>query len=111
MLSLMQTLLELEGFQVALSKGDLRVESIISALHQEKPDVVFLDVHLHHLSGIDLLRAVRQDAELKSTIVLMSSGMELSAECHQAGADDFILKPFMPDELLSKIRSKIREDN
>ena len=111
MLSLMQTLLELEGFQVALSKGDLRLDSIINALHQEMPEVVFLDVHLRHLNGIDLLRVVRQDAELKSIIVLMTSGMELSAECHQAGADDFILKPFMPDELVNKIRSKIREGN
>jgi DNA-binding response OmpR family regulator len=34
----------------------------------------------------------------------MSSGMELSVECRDAGADDFILKPYMPEELVMKVQ-------
>lgn len=111
MLSLIQTLLELEGFQVGRLNGELKINAIIRALRKEKPDLLLIDVHLRYANGIDLLRAVRQDDELKSTIVLMSSGMELSAQCFAAGADEFILKPFMPDELVQKIRDTVREGN
>lgn len=110
MLSLIRTLLEIEGFQVTPLNGDIKIERILNALRKEKPDLILVDVHLRHTNGIDLLRAVRQDSELKSMTVLMSSGMELGVQCREAGADDFILKPFMPDELVHKIRYTIREE-
>jgi len=110
MLSLIRTLLEIEGFQVTPLNGDLKIERILDALRKEKPDLILVDVHLHHTNGIDLLRAVREDSELKSMTVLMDSGMELGVQCREAGADDFILKPFMPDELVHKIRYTTREE-
>jgi two-component system response regulator YesN len=109
MLSLIHMLLELEGFQVAQLDGELEIPAMLETLHRESPDVLLLDVHLRRASGIDLVREMRLDAGLRSTTVLMFSGMEMGAQCREAGADDFILKPFMPDELVHKLRNMHRD--
>jgi DNA-binding response OmpR family regulator len=108
MLSLIQTLLEMEGFEVVRVECIDDLELTLSEVRQELPDLVLLDVHLRCFNGLDLLQRLRQEQGLKGTRVLMSSGMELSFECGQQGADGFILKPFMPDELVSKIRATIQ---
>jgi DNA-binding response OmpR family regulator len=107
MLILLGTLLQMEGFQVAKVAKEETVDDLLSALRREKPDVALLDVHLHQISGFDLLSQLRQDPELKPIRVLMSSGLDCSTECLQAGADDFILKPYMPDELIRRIRQAL----
>lgn len=104
MLSLISTLLEIEGFQVAKLAKDGCVDDILDCIREEQPGLVLLDVHLRQINGFDLLHKMRQDEELKATRVLMSSGMELSRQCDQQGADGFILKPYMPEELVGKIR-------
>jgi len=108
MLSLLQTLLEYEGFQTVQLDGEVTLSEIISRVRREKPELLLLDVHLRHLNGFDLLRKMRQDDELKSIRVLVSSGMELSAQSHMEGADGFILKPYMPDDLVGRIRDTLK---
>ncbi len=111
MLSLLQTLLELEGFQVAKTDNKGSLDDLMNVLRQEKPQLVLMDVYLRGFNGFDLLRQIRQDERLKSTPVLMSSGMELAIECQQAGADGFILKPYMPEELVGKIRKTLEQQD
>lgn len=111
MRSLLQTLLEFEGFQVLQLDGGTSLEDILSRLRRDKPDLVLLDVHLRNLSGFDLVKQMRQDEELKSIRVLMYSGMELSIQSRQAGADGFILKPFMPEDLVAKIRNTLETES
>jgi DNA-binding response OmpR family regulator len=103
MLSLLQTLLQMEGFTVSQVSAD-EVEEIVSEIRQEEPELTLIDVHLRQISGLEILKQIRQDAELKDLFVLMSSGMDVGHKCLQAGADGFILKPYMPDELIKKIR-------
>ena len=110
MLSLLQTLLEYEGFQTVQLNGERSVEEILNRVRVDKPELILLDVHLGHINGLDLLRRLRNDNELKSTRVLISSGMELRAESIVDGADGFILKPYMPDELMSRIRDTLKTD-
>jgi DNA-binding response OmpR family regulator len=107
MLSLIQTLLEIEGFEVAQPEQVATIQAILEEVRKKRPALVLLDVHLRHLNGLDLLRSIRQDHELNQTRVLMSSGMEVSQQCLREGADGFILKPYMPDELIAKIRSTL----
>ena len=104
MLYLLGTLLEFEGFQVAQLNGGMNLEETLESLRRENPQLILLDVHLPAISSFDLLQRLREDHELKSMRVLMSSGMELTDKCLRAGADGFILKPYMPDELMGKIR-------
>jgi CheY-like chemotaxis protein len=109
MLTLLQTLMEFEGFQVAHLNGDETVGETMAVLRQELPSLLLLDVNLRRLNSFDLLHRIRDDNQLKATRVLMSSGMELSGQCHQEGADGFILKPYMPEELVGIIRRALEE--
>jgi DNA-binding response OmpR family regulator len=106
MLGLLQTLLQMEGFQVSLANED-GLEEIVSQVRREMPILALIDVHLRHISGLEVLKRIRQDAELKDMGVLMSSGMDVGDKCLEAGADGFILKPYMPDELIKKIHKLV----
>ena len=103
MLSLLQTLLQMEGFKVSQVCAD-ELEEIVLEIRQENPALILIDVHLRQISGLEILKQIRQDDELRDIFVLMSSGMDVGHKCLQAGADGFILKPYMPDELIKKIR-------
>ncbi len=103
MVSLLKTLLGMEGFEVvtALDKKD----SFLDVVRQEKPDVILLDVYLGNQNGMDLIRQMRADPQLKDIRVVMCSGINLEAECRASGADDFLLKPYVVDDLLRKLRA------
>lgn len=103
-LKLLSTLFEIEGYQVARLTTEKTVSELMTTIRREKPDVTLVDVHLQNVSGTDLLTNLRHDPDLRATKVLMCSGLDMSEECRKAGADDFILKPYMPDELLKRIR-------
>ena len=107
MLSLLTTLLRLEGFEV----GNLEVgedTDIIAGVRRELPDVLLMDVHLAgDRNGVDVLREMRAQDDLKDLAIIMSSGMPLEEACMQAGASRFLLKPYMPDSLIDAIRRSI----
>jgi len=105
MVSLLQTLLELEGYQVVLPATTGRLETLIDNIFREKPALLLLDVHLNHINGLDLLRCLRQSSELNSIHVLMTSGMDLSHECCMEEADGFLMKPYMAEDLMIKIKN------
>jgi len=107
MLSLMQTLLEIEGFEVARADCINNIAQILNEVRSKDPDMLLLDVNLPHINGLDLLGELRQDDELKSIFVLVSSGMDVGPEARQGGADGFILKPFIPEDLIDEIRNKL----
>lgn len=102
-LMLLQTLLELEGFRVLVSENLSDIDTLLAGIRADKPDLLLVDVHLRKYSGLDLVKQLRQGGESGSTRVLMTSGMEMNEECFQAGADAFLLKPFVPDDLVGRI--------
>jgi DNA-binding response OmpR family regulator len=109
MLSLMSSLLEFEGFEVVKFDGNECSDSLMDTIRREVPDLVIIDVHLRQADGFDLLRQIRQDEDLESVQVLMSSGMDLSSRCIKEGADGFMMKPYMPEDLIGKIRHMVGE--
>jgi two-component system response regulator MtrA len=102
MLSLLRTLLKLEQFDTVTLGDD---ENVLEAVHQHRPDAILLDVHLAQGNGVDLLREIRSDPTLQHVYIIMQSGMNLATECREAGADNFLLKPYMPDTLIQAIKS------
>lgn len=100
MRSLLETLLAFEGFD-AVSYIETTPEEFIQFLINEHPSAILLDVHLTYSSGLDLLVKIKEYKELDDIFVLMTSGMDLKTECLNKGADAFLLKPYMPDELIS----------
>lgn len=104
MQTVLQTLLELEGYQVVTVPDRRSQAEIIDFIRDEKPDVILLDVHLYESSGIEVLCVLRQDEQFTHTRIVMTSGLDTKDVCLAAGADSFLLKPYMPDELLEKLR-------
>ena len=101
MLSLLGTLLDMEGFEVAKIE---KFSSVLADIHAEKPDVILMDVNLMDINGLEILTEIREDANLNSVSVIMSSGMDFKSESLDKGANDFIQKPYMPDELIDKVK-------
>lgn len=101
MMSLLQTLLKMEGYEVKV----LNVDSDVPALvHQERPDVLLMDVHLGQQSGMEILEAIRKNDGLSNVRIVMTSGLNMRDECLHHGANAFLLKPFMPDDLLKLLK-------
>ena len=101
MVSLLKTLLKMEGFEVVALESDSNVPDAV--LH-EQPDVLFMDVHLGQQSGMDIVESIRKNPETAGLRVVMTSGMNVKDECLRRGADQFLLKPFMPDDLISVLK-------
>lgn len=106
MLSLLQTLLTMEGFEVVTADVG-QMDTLLSSITLEKPEVILMDVHLRQGNGLDLLSAIRANPDFNYIRVIMSSGMDYKNECLKKGAQGFLMKPYMPDELI-KIVSAAR---
>lgn len=101
MVGLLKIILKMEGY-LAINI-DENEQDVIKLARNERPDLILMDVHLGDQNGLDLIKDLRSQAEINQTKVIMTSGYDLKEECEQAGADDFVLKPFMTEELLQKI--------
>lgn len=79
------------------------------ALRAGRPDVVLLDLMLPGGSGLDVLRAVRQLAEPRVPVLVVSAWTmpEHRDAAREAGADAFVAKPFVPDELAAAVREAL----
>ena len=109
MISLLMTLLGIDGYEVVAFRSG---EDVLKVVQREQPDVILLDVNLknlgiNHVTGLDLVGQIRSNDETKHTSVIMSSGINYRQESKKAGADGFILKPYMPDDLLKLIKETI----
>lgn len=106
------TNLELGGFDV-LSAPD--GPSALALLDDRIPDVVVLDVVMPVMDGYATLSRIRRHATASHipVIVLTSGGTDTTepVKSLEAGADDFITKPFSPQEMLARVRAKVRRAN
>jgi two-component system KDP operon response regulator KdpE len=83
----------------------------LEALERDKPDLVVLDLGLPDLDGVDVCRQVRQASNLP-VLVLSARGAEGDkVAALDAGADDYVTKPFGAEELLARIRAALRRSD
>jgi CheY-like chemotaxis protein len=102
MVALLTTLLKMEGYQVSTLDGDA---DIVQAVLDVNPDILLMDVHLLRQNGIDELAKLRATPGGEAVRVLMTSGLDFKDQCLARGANGFIQKPFMPDDLLNALQS------
>ena len=101
MVSLLKTLLKMEGYEVIALSAD---EDVIQAVHKVTPDILLMDVHLFSQSGLDILDELRKDPATNGIRIVMSSGASVKEECMHRGANGFLMKPYMPDDLFKLLR-------
>jgi len=105
MISLLKTLLKMEGFEVVTLHADA---DVLDVIRTERPDVLLLDVHLGNQNGLDILKSIRSTQDLEKTKVVMSSGANVREECMSQGAFGFLMKPYMPDDLITLLKRAIK---
>jgi CheY-like chemotaxis protein len=104
MANLLKTLLKMEGFEVVPLDAAADVAEVVRA---QCPDVLLMDVHLANQNGLQILDQIRGGDRVCPTRIIMTSGMNLKEECLQHGADGFLLKPFMPDDLIGMLKKNL----
>lgn len=80
----------------------------LAAIQAGPPDLAVLDVMMPGLSGIDVLRQIREDERLHGTRVILLTARSRDADVDTGfatGADDYIIKPFSPRELLHRVNT------
>jgi two-component system response regulator MtrA len=85
-------------------------ERALAAFRDARPDIVLLDLMLPGMSGIDVCRSIRAESGIpivmrtaKSDTVDVVLGLE-------SGADDYVMKPFKPKELVARVRARLRRN-
>lgn len=94
-----------EGFEPAVcTSGD----KALAAFAEHRPDLVLLDLMLPGLDGIDVCRAIRAESDVPIVMLTAKSDTLDVVQGLEAGADDYIAKPFKPKELVARVRARLR---
>jgi DNA-binding response OmpR family regulator len=97
----------LEDEQVRVVEAGDGLEAL-EAAREHRPDLVFLDVQMPRLDGFEVCRRLRRDPELGGSKIVMLTAASQEADRvrgREAGADDYLTKPFSPLKLLSLVQA------
>lgn len=100
--------LDREGFEVTTSKSG---QEGLDQIREERPDIVLLDLMLPDLDGLEVCRKIRDDDELREIPVIMVTAKDTESEVVLGlgvGADDYVTKPFNPQELVARVKAVLR---
>lgn len=100
--------LEREGFEVVATPSG---EEALMIVEERRVDLILLDWMLPHMSGIEVCRQLRRKPETRNLPVIMLTARGEQADRVRGldtGADDYITKPFAPEELIARIRAVMR---
>ncbi|MDQ1478451.1 MAG: hypothetical protein QOE62_3680 [Actinomycetota bacterium] len=106
--ALVRVALESENFSVLEASDGLQALDLVSS---EAPDLVVLDVNLPSMGGFDVLAQIRL---ARSVPVIMVTGRDAETDRVlglELGADDYVIKPFAPRELTSRVRAILRRSS
>ena len=94
-----------EGYEPTLcANGELA----LTMFHEHKPDLVLLDLMLPGMDGIDVCRAIRAESGVPIVMLTAKTDTVDVVVGLESGADDYVVKPFKPKELVARIRARLR---
>ena len=97
--------LEAEGFQPIYCADGAQAPEIFRA---ENPDLILLDLMLPGMDGIEVCRTIRAESDVPIVMLTAKSDTLDVVAGLEAGADDYIAKPFKPKELVARVRARLR---
>lgn len=98
-----------EHFQIAFAKDGIEALEIAKSI---KPAIILLDVLMPGQNGIETCKKLREQRESEEIPVIMLTAVnepEQRIQAFNAGADDYLAKPFLPEELIARINRKIQK--
>ena len=104
MVRLLSHKLSQKGLQVIAAADG---EQALAMVGVEMPDIVILDGMMPGMDGVEVLKRLKQDAATRDIPVLLLSARKMEADVVaglEHGAEDYMVKPFMPEELWARIR-------
>ena len=109
---LLETFFSERGFDVMVAHDG---KEALSCIREQRPHLVFLDLHMPGISGIEVLREARQmDASMKVIVITAVEDEETIHQAKDLGATDYVIKPFsleyLKDEVLAKVSTSLYED-
>src|SRR5947208_7687974 len=94
-----------EGFRVVTANGG---EDALVKAEEVRPEVVLLDIVMPDLDGIEVMRQLRERRPVPVILLTAKGSTADKAKGLDLGADDYVAKPFHPDELAARVRAVIR---
>jgi DNA-binding response OmpR family regulator len=101
----LQRSLRLEGYDVKIAGDGV---AALDEAHAFLPDLIILDLGLPRLDGIEVARRLRQSDDVPILVLTARDAVEARVEGLDAGADDYLVKPFERQELLARLRALLR---
>lgn len=94
-----------EGFETStVTRGD----EVLAAFVDFQPDLVLLDVMLPGMDGIEVCRAIREQSGVPIVMLTAKTDTVDVVLGLESGADDYVMKPFKPKELVARVRARLR---
>jgi two-component system, OmpR family, response regulator MprA len=94
-----------EGYQVVVASDS---REAFAEVAQNPPDLVVLDWMLPGMDGLEVTRRLRQADDIPILMLTAKGTLEDKVDGLDSGADDFLVKPFQPEELLARVRALLR---
>jgi two-component system KDP operon response regulator KdpE len=101
----LRTTLSSQGYTVAEARtGDEALEQI----RGQRPDLILLDVNMPGRSGLEVCREIRASSDIPIIMLTVRNSEHDKVQALDAGADDYVVKPFGSEELMARIRAALR---
>ncbi|HWO72553.1 MAG TPA: response regulator, partial [Dehalococcoidia bacterium] len=94
-----------QGFSVLTAEDG---EEALAIAEQHRPDIVVLDIIMPNISGLEVMRRLRERTNIPVVLLSAKNHDEDIVSGLEMGADDYLVKPFNPEELTARVRAVLR---
>src|SRR5205807_4211476 len=101
----LRTALVAQGYEAIDARNG---EEAVERLSEEKPDLIILDVNMPRMNGLEACRVIRSTSDIPIIMLTVRDAESDKIQALDAGADDYVTKPFSSPELLARIRAALR---